>query len=170
MAATDISELSLARTEGFVVESTEGDLGFVEEVWVDEANEPRALAVRTKDGRHGLLVAEDVLAVDREYDWVVVPPNAKLLELGLPRIDRRETEPGLMSASWQTTGDVLNVMPSRRAPHLPFTRRWTGSASVEREPKVWRAVALLLSSISALVVLFIVLAFVVARLVTGDAY
>ena len=126
--------------------------------------------MRTKDGRHGLLLADDVLGVDREYDWVVVPPNIKLLELGLPRIDLRKTEPGLMAASWETTGAVLNVMPSRRAPRLPFIRSWTSSASVDREPKLWRAVALLLSSIAALVVLFVLLAFVVARLVTGDAY
>jgi hypothetical protein len=50
-------------TEGFLVESPEGEIGRVEEVWLDEANAPCAVAVQTSDGRHALLLEEEVVAV-----------------------------------------------------------------------------------------------------------
>jgi len=167
MTATDTAERTLVGTDGFVVESTEGDLGWVEEVWVGEADEPGALAVRTTDGRHGLLRREDILAVDREYRWVVVRPNPVLLELDAPRITtQREEDDGRPAASWKTTGEVFRLAPRRRRWRVPFRRR----ASASGEPPLWRAVTVLLTSIAFLVVFVAALAFLVARLVTGAAY
>src|SRR5439155_7575650 len=83
--------------------------------------EPKALAVRTGDGRHGLLLGEDVLSVDRENQWVVIPPEPTLLELDTPRVtsDRGGGRP--LTASWTTTGDRLTVTPRpRRLWHLPY--------------------------------------------------
>jgi hypothetical protein len=172
MATTESRELTLDGTEGYVVESTEGDLGWVEEVWVGDANEPSALAVRTAEGRHGLLPGKDVLAVDREYHWVVVRPEPVLLELDSPRmLARGEGDAGgRVAASWSTTGAVFRVAPRRRPWRIPFRRRRSASASADREPPLWQSVATLLTAIVLLVALVMTLAFVVARIVTGAAY
>jgi hypothetical protein len=174
MATTESQELTLDGTEGFVVESTEGDLGWVEEVWVGDANEPSALAVRTTEGRHGLLTSKDILAVDREYHWVVVRPEPVLLELDSPRMltGAEGDAGGRVAASWTTTGEVFRVAPRRRPWRIPFRRRRSASASAEREqePPLWQSIAVLLSSIALLVVVVATLAFLVARLVTGAAY
>src|SRR5947207_12513462 len=103
-------------TGGVVVESLDGDVGWVEEVWLGEDGEPRALAVQTVDGRHGLLRREDVEAVDREEEWVVVPHGLKLLELDAPRV---RTASGQVVASWSTTGEVLDA-PARPPWHWPL--------------------------------------------------
>ena len=158
----------LVETEGFVVESSEGDVGLVEEVWVGEANEPHALAVRTSEGRHGLLLGDDVLAVDRENHWVVVSPETILLELSAPRLQEApdgEDAPRA-TAAWTTTGDVVPLVPPPRR-HWRFPARLSRLLPLDRLP--W-AVAILLTSIAFLVALVLTLAFVVARLLTGSAY
>jgi len=66
MATVAESRDRLLETDGFLVESSAGDLGWIEEVWIDETGDADAVAVRTADGRHGLLLDEDELAVDRE--------------------------------------------------------------------------------------------------------
>ena len=170
MPTTDSQKVSLRGTDGFVVESTEGDLGWVEEVWVGDAKEPDALAVRTTDGRHGLLLGGDVVAVDLEYHWVVVRPEPVLLELDSPRlVTGEEGEGGRVEASWATTGEAFRLAARRRPLRLPFLRR-RRRASATGEPPLWRAVAVLLSSIAFLVVLVGALAFLAAWLVAGTAY
>jgi hypothetical protein len=166
MAATAGEDQRLVGTDGFVVESSEGDVGMVEEVWVGAGNEPRALAVRTPDGRCGLLAGEDVLAVDRENHWVVVSPETVLLELAAPRLQETLNEDGApkATASWTTTGAVVPlVAPRRRRWRAPV--RLAGLVASDR-----RAVAVLLTSIVLLVALVLTLAFVVARVLTGSAY
>src|SRR6266566_327163 len=164
----------LRETEGFLVESPEGAVGRVEEIWVDEANEPCALAVRTNDGRHALLLEEDVVAVQHEQGWVVAPSRPTLLELEPPRLsmiaDRGMSEPRI-AASWQTTGAVLPAAPRPawrwRLP-FPDLRRSAEPDSVERP--LWRAVAILYAALVFVVAFVITLAFVIARLVSGAAY
>jgi hypothetical protein len=168
MAAIAGEDQRLVETDGFVVESSDGDVGLVEEVWLGEANEPHALAVRTSEGRHGLLLGEDVLAVDRENHWVVVSPETVLLELGAPRLQTTQGEDGAtrQTASWTTTGDVVPLAP-------PPRRRWRFPVRLSRlvgEDQLPRAVAVLLTSIVLLVALVLALAFLVARLLTGAAY
>jgi hypothetical protein len=167
MAAT-AEDQRLVETDGFVVESSEGDVGRVEEVWVGEANEPRALAVRTSEGRHGLLLADDVLAVDRENHWVVVSPETVLFELSAPRLETEQDEDGAprATASWTTTGDTVPLVP-------PPRREWRFPVRLSRFARGLRpqwAIAVLLASIALLVVLVLTLAFLVARLLTGSAY
>jgi hypothetical protein len=61
-------------------------VGFVGEVWLGPGDEPKAFAVRTTEGRHGLLLADDVLALSPEDETVVLRPGARLLELQPPRL------------------------------------------------------------------------------------
>lgn len=173
MTASAETDARLYDTEGFVVESSEGDLGWVEEIWIGEENAPRALAVRTKEGRHGLLLGEDVLTVDRENHWVVVPPEPTLLELDTPRLVTAEDadEGRKLSASWSTTGAVLRVSPRRRPLwRFRLPHRKSKSRVTKKEPPLWKAVAVLLTSLALAVAFVITLAFLVARLVTGSAY
>jgi hypothetical protein len=145
-----VSALSLSGTEGYVLESPQGDLGRIEEVVVgDDENVPVALDVRTNEGWHGLLRAEDVLVVDREYRWVVVPPDPSL-----------RTE----------TGTVRRPRPRQPRPlSLPW-RGLRGRSKPGKELPLWQAIAIELTFIAVLVVGVIAVAFLVARLVTGAAY
>ena len=99
-------------TDGFAVQSRDGRVGTVEEIWLDRSEKPCALAVRTPDGRRGLLLGEQVITIDREGQWVVVSPDAELRELDAPRLalDGRTR----VAASWQTTGKFLSRPYDRR--------------------------------------------------------
>ena len=168
------SAIELRNADGFLVESSQGDLGWVEEVWLDDEDEPRALALQTLDGRHGLLRAEDVLAVEPEQRWVVVRPEQEFLELDTPRIRAAN---GRIVASWGTTGAVLRA-PSEPPwhVHLPHRGRPAGhpriaavSRRIQRWP-AWVAVVALYGALALIVASLIALAFVIAWLVTGRAY
>jgi hypothetical protein len=160
---------------GFLVESSKGDVGWVEEVWLDEDDEPQALALQTLDGRHALLRAEDVLAVEPEERWVVVRPEQDFLELDAPRV---RTSNGAMLASWGTTGALLRP-PSEPRWHIPRHVRHNGprehprlaaaSRRVQRWP-AWLAIGALYGALALIVALLIAVAFLIAHLVTGQAY
>jgi hypothetical protein len=171
MSAAAERDVSLYGTEGFVLESPEGDLGWIEEVLIGDEEVPVALAVRTIEGWHGLLRREEVLAVDREYHWVVVPREPSLLELESPHLVAAEGDAGGVVASWTTTGAVRHPQPRRpRSFPLPFRglrRRWARGTT---DPRLWKAIAVELTFIALLVLLVVGLAFLVARLVTGAAY
>src|SRR5438128_9977376 len=67
--------------DGFRVESPEGLLGWIEETWFGPSREPTALAIRTIDGRRGLLVAGEIETGVRERELVGMPRDGRLLEL-----------------------------------------------------------------------------------------
>jgi hypothetical protein len=169
------SAIELRNADGFLVESSAGDVGWVEEVWLDDEDEPRALALQTLDGRHALLRAEDVLAVEPEQRWVVVRPEQELLELDAPRVRTRN---GRILASWCTTGAVLRA-PSEPRWHVPVhlphrdphahPRIAAASRRIRRWPP-WAAIAALYGALGFIVAFVIALAFVIAWLVTGQAY
>ena len=77
----------LAGCEGFRLEAPQGLLGWVEETWLGASGEPVALAIRTIDGRDGLLRAEDVEAIAHESEFLTMRAEARLLELDEPRVD-----------------------------------------------------------------------------------
>jgi hypothetical protein len=172
MAAVAEKSAQLRATDGFLVESPEGDIGRVEEVWVDEAEEPCALAVKTTDGRHALLLGEEVVTVDREQRWVVVQPRPALLELDPPRLTALGHGAGRakrIAASWATTGALVPVSTrSPRGPslHLP---RLTVTADGDERP-LWQLVTVLYTVLAFVVAFVITLAFLMAWLVSGAAY
>jgi len=174
MATISEEHERLLDTDGFVVESPAGDVGWVEEVWLGEEGEPEAVAVRTGDGQHGLLLDEDVVTVDRDNRWIVVPEDPRLLELDAPHMtsSRAPTEPGKVAASWATTGASLHVTPRPRhlwhVPYRPSEPRRAPRRMAERP--LWQGIAALLTMIALLVAATITLAYVITHLVTGTAY
>jgi hypothetical protein len=164
----------LLGSDGFRLESTEGLLGWVEEAWLGPSREPTALAIRTIDGRRGLLVAGQIETVDPESELVVMHRGGRLLELDVPQVDTASVDgTPIVIASWQTTGKVLEPPlppgPVRRA--LLALRPWrlAPPPSPEAERPLWQLVAVLYTSLALIVTLVTGLAFLVARLVTGSA-
>jgi hypothetical protein len=162
----------LAGCEGFRLESPQGLIGWVEETWLDASNEPVALAIRTVDGRDGLLLAEHVELVDPDSELLEMGASARLLELDVPRVDAASTN-GL-AASWCSTGKPLEPMPEPpgavdRA--LLAIRPWRLAPpprpAAERPLLV--QVAVLYTSLAVIVLFVIGLCFMIARLATGSA-
>jgi hypothetical protein len=158
----------LETCDGYAVEAPGGLVGWVEETWLDRADHPAALAVRTPDGRRALLLAERVRAVDPDAQEVLVEAGALLLELAPPRV---ATVEGEVTASWRTTG--ATVEPEPLAPEAPpdspaVAAARATTARVERP--LWTIVAFALGCLATLVSAEIGLMFLVAWLVTGHAY
>src|SRR5438094_8197567 len=106
----------LTPTEGYVVETAEGPIGHVEEVWLGPTDQPLALALRTTDGRRALLLGEQVRTVERHHRWVVAHSRPALLELDAPRLTAADKDGGArIVASWATTGTRLPA-PAPRSP------------------------------------------------------
>ncbi len=170
MARLDAGQAGrLAHAGGFVVESAEGELGWVEEIWFGEDDEPSALAVCTGNGRRGLIFAEDVLAVDEEYEWVVVRPQPTLLELAPPRLARADGES--VVASWATTGETIPATPVRVGRRFRRNAVRVGrSGGGGDETPVGQTIAVLYGGIVLLAALMMISAFVIAKIVTGAAY
>ena len=162
---------ALGESEGYSVETPEGAIGWVEEVWLGERREPRALAMRTVDGTRALLLAEQVAAVDHEHGWVVVGDDPHLRELDPPRLT--QTRDGRLTASWTTNGNTLE-RPATVA-RLPLAVRLRSAparrqSATEAEWPLWKVVAILYSTIAVLLTLMLTLAFTIAWAVTGTAY
>jgi hypothetical protein len=160
--------------DGFRVESREGLLGWVEEAWLGPSGAPVALAIRTIDGRRGLLVGEEIETVVLEHELVVMRRGGRLLELDVPHAEIASVDgTPVVSASWQTTGEVLEPPrppgPIRRA--LLALRPWrlAPPPRPDAERPLWQMVAVLYTSLALIVAFVIGLSFLVARLVTGNA-
>jgi hypothetical protein len=152
--------------DGFKVESQRGLLGWVEETWLGAGQEPAALAIRTLDGRRGLLLAEDVEAVPAEGELVLVAEEGRLLELDVPRLSNGSAN-GL-AASWTTTGRTLEP-PSppgfvQRA--LLTMRPWrlAPPPKHEAERPMWQTIAVLYACLAVIVGIVTGLAFLAASL------
>ena len=164
----------LLACDGFRVESPLGLLGWVEETWLGPSREPTALAIRTLDGRRGLLAAEEVDGVVPDSELVVIRRDGRLLELDMPRVELLSAEGArVLSASWTTTGETLEPPPPpgplRRV--LLALRPWrlAPPPSPDAERPLWQIVLVLYTTLALIVGLVIGLAFLVAALVTGNA-
>jgi len=168
--ATIDREIPLLGCEGFRVESPLGMLGWVEETWLGPSGEAAALAVRTTDGRDGLLLIEDVDSALYESEVVLMRRAGRLLELDVPRLESVGNGSGAITASWQTTGEVLELPPPpgmfRHA--LLAMRPWrlAPPPRPEAERSLLQLVAALYTALAVIVALIIVIAFLVAKLAT----
>jgi hypothetical protein len=161
--------------DGFRVESRRGLVGWVEEAWFGPADEPAALAIRTLDGRRGLLLAQEVELVARERERVHMAGDGRLLELDVPHLESTTAEGRpIVTASWHTTGLTLDPPappgPVQRA--LLNVRPWRLAAPPEpmAERPFWQIVLVLYSCLAVIVGLVIGLSFLAARIFAGTPY
>lgn len=152
--------------DGFRVESQRGLLGWVEEAWLGSSQEPAALAIRTLDGRRGLLLAEEVEVVHPDSELVLMLDGGRLLELDVPRMS--DGSANGLAASWATTGRTLEPPPPpgllQRA--LLTVRPWrlAPPPTHETERPIWQTVAVLYACLAVIVGLVTGLAFLAASL------
>jgi hypothetical protein len=159
---------NLLGCDGFRLESPEGLVGWVEETWLGPGDEPAAFAVRTTDGREALLLVEDVATVAHESELLHMRPEARLLELDVPRV---EVHPGLgVAASWRTTGRVLEPPdpPGLGARALLAFRPWrlAPPSRPEAERPFWVTLVVAYVALTVIVGLLIGLDFLAAALAT----
>jgi hypothetical protein len=168
-----VVERRAADCDGFRVESPKGLVGWVEETWRGATGESVALAVRTIDGRRGLLPVEDTETVLGESEEVVVGSHSALLELDAPRVEAIVGDgggPAVASASWRTTGATLELAPppSVLRQRMLVLRPWRLAPPPRGEERpVWQTIGLLYTGIGVLIAVEIGLAFLVAYLVAG---
>lgn len=161
--------------DGFRVRTPEGLLGWVEETWLGPSREPTALAIRTIDGRRGLLVAEEIEIVVPENESIVARSHGRLLELDVPRVEIASANgTPVVSASWRTTGETLELPPPPSALRQAILalRPWRLAPPPRSgaELELWQLVALLYTALALIVALVIGVAFLAAHLATGTAY
>jgi hypothetical protein len=161
--------------DGFRVESRRGLVGWVEEAWLGASNEPSALALRTLDGRRGLLLAEEVEFVARERELVHMAGDGRLLELDVPGFESASVDGRhIVTASWHTTGLTLDPPqppgPVQRA--LLSVRPWRLAAPPQpmSERPFWQIVVVLYACLAVIVGLVIGLSFLAARIFAGNPY
>jgi hypothetical protein len=160
---TLVHTTDLNDTEGFDLESADGAIGRVEEIWLGPDEEPQALAIRMTDRSRALLLGEDVVAVDREHHWVVVGACPGLLELDAPRL---ESTGGRPTASWATTGVVIHPEPPSTPGVQVFRRRMP---NMDERP-LGQLVVTLYAAVALIVVFVVALVFVVSWIVAGHPY
>jgi hypothetical protein len=146
---------TLLSCDGFRVVSADARIGSVEEVWLGDDGDPVGLAIRTAAGQRGLVLADDVAAVDAEHCWVVVDPDVRILELEPPRLVQPSPD-GRLEAIWPTNGDTLAVRPPPRPPR-PEPNRTADLPLV-------RSIVVLYAGIAIVVTVVMTLAFVIPYL------
>jgi hypothetical protein len=158
--------------DGFRVESPRGLMGWVEETWLGAAQEPAALAVRTLDGRRGLLLAEDVDAVAADSELVLIGEGRSLRELDVPRVTNGSA--AALAAAWTTTGRTLEPPspPGLVQRALLAVRPWRLAPPPKpgAERPLWQIVAALYFCLALIVGLVIGLSFLAAQLAAGQPY
>jgi hypothetical protein len=161
---TPVHTIDLHDTEGFDLESAEGAIGRVEEIWLGPGEEPQAVAIRMTDGSRALLLDEGVVAVDRDHHRIVVRPHPGLLELDPPRL---ESTGGRPVASWATTGAVIHLEPpSTPRVQQAFPRQ---VPNMDERP-LWQLVVTLYAAVALIVVVVVALVFVVSWIAAGHPY
>jgi PRC-barrel domain len=151
---------SLVGCDGYRVVTADTRIGSVEEIWLDSYGAPIGLAVRDAGSRRGLVLVEDVRAVDDERHWVVVDPDVRVLELEAPRLLHPPDRSDRIEAAWATSGGTLTVRP----PESPRPRRSPKKAS--GDPPLLRAIVVLYVALALVVALVMTLTFVVPYLAT----
>src|SRR5262249_24017873 len=135
-----------------------------EETWLDDRDHPAAFAIRTADGRRGLLRADAVRAVDPDAQELLVSAGVILRGLQAPRVQRLEDDP---IASWQATGTVEQAATAAHArpsaPALAAARM----ATKRHERPIWQTIAFALACLATLILFEIGLDFGIAYLLTG---
>ncbi len=158
MALASTLRHELLASDGFQVVAPDARVGTVEEIWLGKDGEPTGVAIRARDGRRGLVLVDDVAGLDADRRWLVVGPDAEVLELELPRIVRPADGSGRVQAAWSTNGTTLPLRPERP----PRAVRTTPEAV---DPPLMRSIVVLYAGVALVVLVVMALAFAVPYLV-----
>jgi hypothetical protein len=122
------------------------------------------------------LLVDEIEVVIAESEEIVVHTHGSLLEFEAPRVETIVGDGGraaVVTGSWRTTGALLESPspPGLLRQAMLMLRPWrlAPPPAQETERPLWHTVAFLYAGIAVLIALEIVLAFVVAYLVTGRA-
>jgi hypothetical protein len=153
--------------DGFEVVTPSGLVGWVEEVWLGESDEPAALALRLLDGRRGLLLVTDVRETVAERCVIRVPATVRLLELQPPHLETGRDGP---AASWTCTGAI--VVPPEPPGHLhqailSMHRPVVPQHGQRPERPIWQILLGICAGAALLALAITGLCILVAYLVTG---
>ena len=97
---------AIGNCDGYAVVTPAGVVGWVEEMWLDDRDDPTALAVRLLDGRRGLLVHDQIAEVAHDRRSVTIANDALILQLEPPHV---QVDGGNPVASWAATGAALEL-------------------------------------------------------------
>lgn len=155
--------------DGFEIVTPSGLAGWVEEMWLDSADAPIALALRLLDGRRGLLFTSDVDEVVRERCSIRISDGVRILELEPPHLEARD---GVPVASWRATGVELSLPEPPGQLHQAILARHrpiVPAQAPKPERPIWRLMLGVYLALAVIALTVIGLDFLVAYLVTGSA-
>lgn len=155
----------VAGCAGFWVIGPIGTIGWVEEVWLSESDDPAGVVVELVDGRRAFLPSagiEDVSEYDRHVE---MHPHASLLALELPRLATSESDQTIMAATWRTNGRQLEL-PTAQG--LPANVDAVQASERETGRPLWQVVAAVYACLVLIVMSLIGIDYLVAYLVTGS--
>lgn len=164
---TTVAELETC--DGFIVEAPAGCIGWVEETWLDADGRPAAAAVRTPDGRRGLLLLDTVLAADPDAQELIVGGDTTLLELEAPRIAH---DGGAVSATWRASAEPMAPEAAGAAHAAPIAAALTAAraSTARQERPLWQTIVFALTCLVVFVGGETGLLYGITYLVSGRPY
>jgi hypothetical protein len=164
--------IATGNCDGFGVYTPAGLVGWVEEMWLDGSDEPRAFALRLVDGRRGLLLADGVEEIVREQRSISVSSGVRMLELEPPHLDVGADGDAWLTASWRTTGAALEppeppgqIQQVRLGLHRPVV---PAAQAVKPPRPIWEILVLMYPALAVVALLLIGIDFLVAYVTTGS--
>jgi len=165
------TQTQIGNCDGFSIVTPLGLIGWVEEMWIDRAGEPSALALRLLDGRRGLLIAAEIEEVVREHRLITVGRGVRVLELEPPHVNPGWSSDESLTASWTTTGRSLRLPEPPGQLHgaiLSLHRPLVPAANgAKLEQPIWQVVTLMYTGLVLIAGALIGLDILIAYLATG---
>ena len=156
----------VVRCAGFSVIGSSGIVGWVEEVWLDEADAPAGVAIELLDERRVFLAVADIADFSADGFSLTMRPDARLLALELPRVVTADTNDGTLAATWKTTDEPVEIGNQGAVPMDRSAPALRLASSREGRP-LWQVIAALYTFLVLLVTALIGIDFLIAYLVTG---
>ena len=155
--------------DGYTVEAPAGCLGWVEETWLDADGRPAAAAVRTPDGRRGLLLLDAVQAADPDAQELIVGGDTTLLELEAPRIAH---DGGAVTATWRASAEPMAPEAAGAAHAAPIAPALTAAraSTARHERPLWQTIVFALTCLVVFVGGETGLLYGITYLVSGRPY
>jgi hypothetical protein len=159
---------TIRNVDGFEVLTPRGFVGWVEETWLDDRNDPTAFVLRISDGRRGLIVADTVMDCVQERRSLLVNSDVRVLELEPPHV----ASDGGLTATWRTTGAQIELPEPPGPVHHALVDRLhrpavPTSAARPGERPLWQVLMVMYSALFFIALALIGLDFLVSYVSTG---